>query len=109
VSKAKNDSDGEGHLNEVLKKILGMLTEIRSILALSNEDKLSQAKKRLLPENSVKLQVYNLCDGTKSTPDIAAATQKPEPNVRAVLSTLRNEGLIRSFERDGKQVHEQIF
>jgi len=38
---------------DVLKKIFEMLTEIRSILALSNEDKLSQAKKRLLPENSV--------------------------------------------------------
>lgn len=94
---------------DTLKKILGTLTEIRSILALSNEDKLSQAKKRLLPENSVKLQIYNLCDGTKTTQEIATTVQKPEPNVRSFLSILRNEGLVKTLERDGKQVHEQIF
>ncbi len=94
---------------DVLKKIFEMLTEIRSILALSNEDKLSQAKKRLLPENSVKLQVYNLCDGTKTTQEIATAIQKTEGNARAVLSVLRNEGLVRAIERDGKQFYEQIF
>jgi len=94
---------------DVLKRIFGMLTEIRSILALSNEDKLSQAKKRLLPENSLKLQIYNLCDGTKTTQEIATSIQKPEANVRSFLSILRNEGLIKTLERDGKQVHEQIF
>ena len=94
---------------DLLKKMHGTLTEIRAILALANEDKLTQAKKRLLPENSMKLQVYNMCDGTKTSQDIANAIQRPEPSIRAAIGNLRNEGLVRSFERDGKQVHEQIF
>ena len=94
---------------DLLKKMHWTLTEIRSILLLSNEDKLSQAKKRLLPENSVKLQIYSLCDGTKSTQEIATTIQKPEANVRSFLSILRNEGLVKTINRDGKQVHEQIF
>ena len=94
---------------DLLKKMHGTLTEIRAILALANEDKLTQAKKRLLPDNSMKLQVYNMCDGTKTSQDIANAIQRPEPSIRAAISNLRNEGLVRSFERDRKQVHEQIF
>ncbi len=94
---------------DMLRKIHGTLTDVRAILVLANEDKLAQAKKRLLPENSVKLQVYNLCDGTKTTQEIASTMQKPEANIRSFLSILRNEGLVKTLERDGKQVHEQIF
>ena|SRR2546422_337 len=94
---------------DVLKKIQGTLTEIRAILALANEDKLCQAKSRLLPPNSLKVQVHSLCDGSRTTQDIANTTQKPESTIRGTLSDLRREGLIRSYERDGKQVHEQIF
>ena len=94
---------------DVLRKILGTLTEIRAILALTNEDKLAQAKSRLLPQNSLKLQVYKLCDGSRRTQDIATATQKPDSTIRGTLNDLRLEGLVRSYEREGKQVHEQIF
>src|SRR5438093_1292694 len=94
---------------ELLRKLHGTLTDIRAILVLANEDKLAQAKKKLLPENSMKLQVYNMCDGTKTTQDIANAIQRPEPSIRAAIGNLRNEGLVRSIEREGKQVHEQIF
>ena len=94
---------------DLLRKIQGTLTDIRAILALTNEDKLSLVKKKLLPDSSMKLQVYNMCDGTRTTQDIANALQKPEPSIRAAIGNLRNEGLVRSFDRDGKQVHEQIF
>jgi len=94
---------------EILKQMQGTLTEIRAILALANEEKLTQAKKRLLPDNSMKFQVYNMCDGTKTSQDIANAIQRPEPSILAAIGNLRNEGLVRSFERGGKLVHEQIF
>jgi len=94
---------------DLLRKLHGTLTDIRAILVLANEDKLAQAKKRLLPDNSMKLQVYNMCDGTKTTQDISNAIQRPEPSIRAAIGNLRNEGLVRSIEREGKQVHEQIF
>ena len=63
----------------------------------------------MLKEGSVKLQVYNLCDGIKTTQDLAQAIQKSTDYVNSYLSILRREGLIRTVEKEGRQVHEQIF
>jgi len=94
---------------ELLKRIQRTLEEIKAILTLVNQDKLAEVKKLLLKEGSVKLQVYNLCDGTKPTQDLAQAVQKSTDYVNSYLSILRREGLIRTVEKEGKQVHEQIF
>jgi len=94
---------------ELLKRIQRTLEEIKAILTLVNQDKFAEVKKVLLKEGSVKLQVYNLCDGTKTTQDLAQAIQKSTDYVNSYLSILRREGLIRTVEKEGKQVHEQIF
>lgn len=94
---------------DILREVRRTLDEIKAILTLVNHDKLEEAKKGLLKEGSVKLQIYNLIDGTKTTMDIANAIQKDEAYVRSYLSIMRREGLIRTVEKDGRQVHEQIF
>lgn len=94
---------------DLLRKMQKTLEEIKSVLTLANQDKLAEVKKSLLKEGSVKLQVYNLCDGTKTTQDLAQTLQKSTDYVNSYLSILRREGLIRTIEKDGKQVHEQIF
>jgi len=99
----------EDNEKEILRKIQASLIEIRSILVLINEEKLSQAKQKLLPQGSLKLQVYNSCDGSKTTQEIASALQKPESTIRGTLSDLRREGLVRSVDKEARQVHEQIF
>ena len=92
-----------------LRKIEGLLHEIRAILVLSNQDKLAQAKKALLKEGTVKRQVYDLCDGTKTTQEIADDLKKSPDYFSSYVSILRREGLIRSAEKAGQQTHEQIF
>lgn len=92
-----------------LEKLQKTLEEIKAILILTNQDKLNQAKKSLLKEGSVKLQIYNLCDGTKSTQELAQAIQKSTDYLNSYLTILRREGLIRTVEKEGKQVHEQMF
>jgi len=92
-----------------LKSIKGTLEEIKNILVLLNQDVLSEVKKKLLPEGSIKKQVYDLCDGMRTTDDMAAAIQKSRDYVHSYLSILRRESLIRTVEKEGKQVHEQIF
>lgn len=94
---------------EILQRVQKSLEEIKAILTLSNQDKLNEVKKRLLKEGSVKLQVYEFCDGTKTTRDIAQALQKSTDYVNSYLSILRREGLIRTVGKDGNQLHEQIF
>ena len=93
----------------LLKRMQHTLDDIKSILVLSNQDKLVDAKKKLLKEGSVKQQIYELCDGTRTTQDLAGAIQKSADYVSSYLTILRREGLIRTVEREGKQVHEQIF
>lgn len=95
--------------DDLLRNIQRSLDEIKAILTLVNQEKLEQTKKLLLKEGSVKLQIYNLCDGTKTTKEIAQALQKDLGYVHSYLSILRREGLIRTVEKQGKQVHEQIF
>lgn len=93
---------------ELLKEIQRTLEEFKSIFVLANQEKLAAAKKTLLKEGTIKMQIYNLCDGTKTTQDLAQAIQKSVEYVSSYLSILRREGLIRTVKKDGTQVHEQI-
>lgn len=97
------------HEPKTLDRILTSLEEIKSLFILINQDKLQEAKQQLLPEDSIKKRVYDLCDGNRTTSDIANAIQKSNDYVFSYLSILRREGLVRTVEKDAKQVHDQIF
>jgi hypothetical protein len=94
---------------DIINSMRKTLEDIKAILVLTNQNKLEEAKNQLLKKGSMKQQIYNICDGTKTTKDIAAAIQKDIGYVNSYLSILRREGLIRTLEKEGKQVHEQIF
>lgn len=94
---------------ELLKEILRSLEEIKSLFVLANQERLAVAKNGLLKEGTMKLQIYDLCDGSKSTRDITQMTGKSAEYVGSYISTLRREGFIRTVEKDGRQVHEQVF
>ena len=93
---------------KLLKSIQASLDELKSIFILANKDKIGVMKRKLLPKGSVKERIYSLCDGTKTTVNIAQAIGKRVPYVNSYLSILRREGLVRTAERQGKLVHEQI-
>jgi len=65
-------------------------------------------KRKLLPPESIKERIYNLCDGTKTAKEIAEIIGKDTNYVHSYLSILRREGLIRTIERDRRIVYEQI-
>lgn len=92
---------------ETLTSIKSTLEEIKALLLLLNQEKLSTLKRELLKEGSVKLQIYELCDGTKTNKDIATAIKKDEAYVRSYLAILRREGLIRTDKDTG--YHSQVF
>ena len=105
--RAKRVPEENGTL--LLEMMQHTLNDIKSILVLLNQDKLAEAKKKILKEGSVKLQIYELCDGTRTLQDIALGIKKSTDYVSSYLTILRREGLIRTLERGGRQVHEQIF
>jgi hypothetical protein len=94
---------------ELLANILRVLEEQNALFLLSNQESLSKIKRGLLKEGTIKLQIYDLCDGTRTTQDLTQILKKTSEYVGSYISTLRREGLIRTVEKDGKQVHEQIF
>ena len=91
-----------------LEEIKQSLQDIKSILLLANQDRLQAAKANLLKTGSVEQQVYDLCDGENTNQAIADVLHKPEKNIRAVISSLRQKGLIKTIDRNGQKVHEQI-
>jgi DNA-binding FadR family transcriptional regulator len=94
---------------DTFKEIKTLLEDIKALLLLTNQDKLEEMKKKLLKADSIENQVYELCDGANTTQDVANKIQKSLEYTRAVISTLRRKGLVRTIEREGKKVHEQRF
>ena len=72
-----------------------------------NQEKLNALRKELLKEGSVKLQIYELCDGTKNNRELASIIKKDEAYVRSYITILRREGLIRTDQDTGR--HSQVF
>jgi len=94
---------------EIFNEIKMLLEDIKALLLMVNQDKLEEAKKKLLKEGTVEKQVYELCDGVNTTQDIANKIQKSVEYTGAVISVLRRKGLVRTVERGGRKVHEQRF
>lgn len=86
-----------------------ILDDIRAILLLTNQDKIDETKKKLLRSGSVEEIVYKMCEDGITNEEIATRLQKDAKNVRAVVSNLKQKGLIKTVEREGKKVHEQRF
>lgn len=94
---------------EKLNDIKILLEDIKGILLLTDQEKIEEAKKKLLKSGSIEETVYKLCDGVNSTTEIANTIQKDNKYTLTVLGTLRQKGLIKTIEKDGKKIHEQRF
>lgn len=95
--------------DEKFDDIKNLLEDIKGILLLTNQDKIDEMKKKMIKAGSVEESIYKLCDGASTTSDIATRIQKSNEYTGAVISTLRQKGLIKTVEKDGKKVHEQRF
>lgn len=95
-------------LKNILEQVSVTLEEIKGIIILTNQDKLEEIKRKLLPKGSVKERIYTLCDGTKTAKEISKIIGKDVSYVHSYLSILRREGLIRTVKKDGNTLYEQI-
>ncbi|QLH11261.1 hypothetical protein [Nitrosarchaeum sp. AC2] len=95
--------------DDKLANIQDLLEDIKGLLLLSNQDKIEEAKSKLLKPGSVEESVYKLCDGTNTTVDIMTSIQKDQKYTNTVLGILRHKGLIKTVEKNGNKVHEQRF
>jgi transcription initiation factor IIE alpha subunit len=93
---------------DILNEIKETLDDIKAILLLVNQDAIATAKKNLLKESSVEKQVYDLCNGDNTTEDISNTIKKSKEYTRAVLSTLRQKGLVKTIQKDDKKIPEQV-
>lgn len=94
---------------DIFNEMKSLLEDIKALLLITNQDKLEETKRKILKEGSIESHVYELCDGENTTPDIANEIQKSPAYTRAVLSSLRRKGLVKTVERDDKKVHEQRY
>ena len=94
---------------DIIIKIQRDLEELKSLIVILNQEELEKKKDKLLPKNSIKMKIYELCDGTNTINNIANIMDKENSYIRSYLSILRREGLIRRIERNDEIYHEQIF
>jgi hypothetical protein len=95
--------------DEKLDDIKNLLEDLKSIMMLTNQEKIEDAKKKLLKSDSIEETVYKLCDGVNTTVEISTAIQKDSKYTLTVLGKLRQKGLIKTIEKNGKKIHEQRF
>lgn len=92
-----------------LSEISSSLDELKSLIILLSQKELDIQKDKLLPRDSIKRQIYELCDGDNSISEIANKIQKDAGYVSSNLSRLKREGLVRKIERNDEVFYEQIF
>jgi len=95
--------------DDTMKQVLEALEDIKAILLLTGNSSIEEAKKKLLKDGSEERKIYDLCREGRTNEELAAAAGKDAAYVRSVISTLRQKGLVKTVERDGKKVHEQRF
>ena len=95
--------------DDAIYKIQRDLEELKSIIVILNQEELEKKKDKLLPKNSIKMKIYELCDGTNTISNIANIIDNENEYIRSYLSILRREGLIRRIKRNGEIYHEQVF
>ena len=94
---------------EQLSDIQELLKEIKELLLLFNQDKIEEAKIKLLKSGSAEERIYKLCDGTNTTSDIMTSIQKDQKYTNTMLGILRHKGLIKTVKKLDKKIHEQRF
>lgn len=94
---------------DIIIKIQRDLEELKSIIIILNQKELEEKKKKLLPPNTIKKQIYDLCDGSRNIGEIARKMEKSNEYIGSYLSILRREGLIRKIKINDEIYHEQIF
>jgi len=60
------------------------------------------------PFKGLQLDILKLCDYDHTTEEIRNVVNKTIAHVAKELSLLRSKGMIRTVQRDGKQVHVRI-
>ena len=55
--------------------------------------------------NSFEDKIYRMCDGLHTTSDIAKKVGKSIEYTGSVLSRLKQKGLIKTLEKNGKKFH----
>ena len=88
--------------------IQDLLEDIKAILILSTSDKIQEAKKQLLKEDSEQKKIYDLFDDN-TTQNIANAIKKSPEYVNSNLSQLRRKRLVKTIEKKRQKIHVQRF
>ena len=91
-----------------LSNIQDLLEDIKGLLLLSNQEKIEEVKSKLLKPGSIEESIYKLCDGINTT-DIMTSIQKDQKYTNTMLGILRRKGLIKTIEKNGIKIHEQLF
>lgn len=91
-------------LAEELKNLSILLEKNLAVLKMSNSDKITETKERML-KNETKRKIYELCNGKNSVSDIVKTLGTTQPNVSYHLSSLLESGLLIYLDVSGNRYY----
>jgi len=95
-------------INKNLEEISAKLDRVISLLTLTQKRELEEFKDKIIGRSSIRMEIYNLCDGTRTVQEIAKRVGKSLPHVSSVLSVLEQAGLVISKEVGRKRYYERV-
>lgn len=83
-------------INKNLAEISTKIDILISLYEFSQKHELENYKENVLGRSTIKREIYNLCDGTKTVTDIAQRLEKSMPHISMMLSELEESKLIKA-------------
>lgn len=94
-------------INKNLEEISAKLDRAISLLTLTQKREIEEFKDKIIGRSSIRKEIYDLCDGTKTVQEIAKMVGKSIPHVSNILSILAQAGLVISKDMGRKRYYER--
>jgi len=88
-------------LNELLELLRDIKSQLTKLASFTISDRVSD----YINASTLRLDVFDLCDGHHTVGEISQETGIKQPNVSAVISELLSKGLIREGKKDGRSTY----
>ena len=95
-------------INKNLEEISVKLDRVIHLLTLAQKHDLEEYKVKIIGKSSIRKEIFNICDGTKTVQDIAKMVGKSIPHVSNILSFLAQAGLVISKDVGRKKYYDKV-
>jgi DNA-binding transcriptional ArsR family regulator len=91
-----------------LHRIEDRLQQMVEILRISHKENIDSVQKKVLTGSTLRKNIYDLCDGTRSVGEIARMLGKSIQQISNNIATLQGAGLIREVRKGKEKCYTKV-